>query len=38
VKPRLSYANITATIALFLALGGTSYALSVTGATYPTDR
>jgi hypothetical protein len=31
-KPRLSYANLTATLALFLALGGTSYAaLQVTG-------
>jgi hypothetical protein len=31
-KPRLSYANLTATLALFLALGGTSYAaLQITG-------
>src|SRR3954470_3490757 len=26
---RLSYANVTATLALFLALGGTSYALTL---------
>ena len=32
VRQRASYANVTATIALFLALGGTSYAaLTVTG-------
>lgn len=31
-KPRPTYANLTATLALFLALGGTSYAaLTVTG-------
>ncbi len=31
-KPRPSYANVTATLALFLALGGTSYAaISITG-------
>jgi hypothetical protein len=28
-RPRLTYANVTATIALFLALGGTSYAAVV---------
>ncbi len=26
--PRLSYANVLATLALFLALGGTSYAVT----------
>ncbi len=31
-RPRLSYANVTATLALFLALGGTSYAaVTITG-------
>jgi hypothetical protein len=29
VMERLSYANVTATLALFLALGGTSYALTL---------
>jgi hypothetical protein len=29
IRQRLSYANITASIALFIALGGTSYALSL---------
>jgi hypothetical protein len=28
---RLSYANVTATLALFIALGGTSYGLVITG-------
>lgn len=32
MKPRLSYANVTATLAIFIALGGSSYAaLKVTG-------
>lgn len=32
LRPRLTYANVTATIALFVALGGTSYAaITVTG-------
>jgi hypothetical protein len=32
LKPRLSYANVTATMALFVALGGSSYAaVSFTG-------
>jgi hypothetical protein len=31
MRPRLSYANVAATLALFLALGGTSYAISVNG-------
>ena len=31
VRGRLTYANVVATLALFLALGGTSYALTVTG-------
>jgi hypothetical protein len=26
LRPRLTYANVTATVALFVALGGTSYA------------
>jgi len=29
IRKRLTYANVTATIALFLALGGSSYALTV---------
>ena len=29
VMERLNYANVTATLALFLALGGTSYALTL---------
>lgn len=29
IRERLSYANVTATLALFLALGGTSYALTL---------
>src|SRR4051812_44706848 len=29
ISDRLSYANVTATIALFVALGGTSYALTL---------
>jgi hypothetical protein len=29
ITQRLSYANVTATLALFMALGGTSYALSL---------
>ena len=28
LRPRITYANVTATIALFIALGGTSYAVS----------
>src|SRR6476646_8761494 len=33
IRPRLSYANIMATVAMFVALGGTSYAaLTITGA------
>ena len=31
LRARLTYANVVATLALFLALGGTSYALTVTG-------
>jgi hypothetical protein len=31
MRPRITYANVAATLALFLALGGTSYALSVGG-------
>jgi hypothetical protein len=32
LRPRISYANVVATLALFLALGGTSYAaLTITG-------
>jgi hypothetical protein len=33
MKARITYANVAATLALFLALGGTSYALTVTGKT-----
>src|SRR3954467_13142096 len=29
IRDRLSYANVTATVALFVALGGTSYALTL---------
>src|SRR3954466_14541159 len=29
IRDRLNYGNVTATIALFVALGGTSYALSL---------
>jgi hypothetical protein len=29
IRQRLSYANVTASVALFIALGGTSYALSL---------
>lgn len=32
LRDRLTYANVVATLALFIALGGSSYALTVTGA------
>lgn len=32
LRDRLTYANVTATLALFIALGGSSYALTITGA------
>jgi len=35
MRPRLSYANVLATIAVFIALGGTSYAVTVTGDDVP---
>lgn len=31
LRDRLTYANVTATLALFVALGGTSYALKISG-------
>jgi hypothetical protein len=31
LRPRLTYANVTATIALFVALGGTAYAVDTVG-------
>lgn len=32
LRDRLTYANVIATLALFIALGGSSYALTITGA------
>ena len=38
LRSRLTYANVMATIALFVALGGTSYAaIKITGETRPKD-
>jgi hypothetical protein len=38
LRPRLTYANVMATVAVFIALGGSSYAaLKVTGRNVPKD-
>src|SRR3954468_4418275 len=38
IRSRLTYANVMATIAVFIALGGTSYAaLQITGRNVPQD-
>ena len=38
LRPRLSYANVIATLALFIALGGTSYAVLHVGSDDVTDN